>query len=477
MTRLSDNQPKLALVRGQIGDRKLLSMVLGIAIFLLIWFLPLPKISVEGQKCLAISMFAVIWLANGVTTPAYTGLIVLAAFIMLMDHKIVPVQTILSGWTSSVVYMVIAGFLLAGAVSETGLGKRIALFFVSRFVHSYMSLIVFCYILNIILCVIIPHPWPRCMLLASVLSQNMSGRLPRGHVNQITLAIFAGAVSTSLMFLTGDPSFSSVVIALSETPISYTQWIEYMLIPGLFISVLACIGQLLVFRLPNLKINREQFKSEAASLGPLTGKEKRLVFWLAVAIILWLTGSGVGLDAGWVTAIIAVILSLPVVGGVLDARSLKSISVDTPLFIVAVLSIGAVSKASGMSDWLAGMLLSLGVPTHPWLFAPFAIVICMLLHMVTGSSMSAMGVIAPALISVGTALEFAPIFPALLAFVALAGHWVLPYQHMTIQIGQFQLEESFTTKEVVLLAIPQTIIILLASFVMAAWFSMVGIVR
>jgi hypothetical protein len=88
-----------------------------------------------------------------------------------------------------------------------------------------------------------------------------------------------------------------------------------------------------------------------------------------------------------------------------------------------------------------------------------------------------MGVIAPALISVGTALEFAPIFPALLAFVALAGHWVLPYQHMTIQIGQFQLEESFTTKEVVLLAIPQTIIILLASFVMAAWFSMVGIVR
>jgi di/tricarboxylate transporter len=288
-----------------------------------------------------------------------------------------------------------------------------------------------------------------------------------------TLAIFSGAVSTSLMFLTGDPSFSSVVIALSETPISYTQWIEYMLIPGLFISVLACIGQLLVFRLPNLKLNREQFKSEAASLGPLTGKEKRLVFWLAVAIILWLTGSGVGLDAGWVTAIIAVILSLPVVGEMLDARSLKSISVDTP----AVLSIGAVSKASGMSDWLAGMLLSLGVPTHPWLFAPFAVIICMLLHMVTGSSMSAMGVIAPALISVGTALEFAPIFPALLAFVALAGHWVLPYQHMTIQIGQFQLEESFTAKEVVLLAIPQTIIILLASIVMAAWFSMVGIVR
>lgn len=451
-------------------------MILGIAVFLAIWALPIPDISVEGKKSLAISMFAVIWLANGVTAPAYTGLMVLAAYILLLDHSVVPVQTILSGWTTSVVYMVVAGFLLAGAVSESGLGKRIALFFVSRFVHSFQSLIVYCYIVNIILCVVIPHPWPRGMLMASILAQTMAGHLPKEHVRQITLAIFAGAVSTSLMFLTGDPSFSSVVITLSETKVSFTQWMVYMFIPGLFISVLACISQLLVFRLPNHRINQEQFKTEAVLLGPLTGKEKRLVFWLLVAVVLWLTGSLTGLDAGWVTAIITVILSLPVIGEVLDVKSLKSVSIDTPLFIVAVLSIGAVSKVSGMSDWLAQMLLSLGIPSNPWLFAPVAALLCMALHMVTGSSMSAMGVIAPALISLGVALGFPPLLPALIAFIALAGHWVLPYQHMTIQIGQNQLEESFTDKEVALLSIPQTVIILLASLVMVAWFMVIGMI-
>ena len=143
---------------------------------------------------------------------------------------------------------------------------------------------------------------------------------------------------------------------------------------------------------------------------------------------------------------------------------------------MAVLSIGAVSKASGMSDWLAQILLSLGVPSSPWLFAPVAALLCMALHMVTGSSMSAMGVIAPALISLGVALGFPPLLPALIAFISLAGHWVLPYQHMTIQIGQNQLEESFTDKEVALLSIPQTVIILLASIVMVAWFMIIGMI-
>ncbi len=467
---------KWSKVSGKISDKKFFGMIMGIVVFLAIWTLPIPNISVEGQKSLAISIFAVIWLANGVTAPAFTGLMVLAAYIVLLDHNVVPVQTILSGWTTSVVYMVVAGFLLAGAVSESGLGKRIALFFVSRFVHSYTSLIVYCYILNIILCVVIPHPWPRGMLLASILAQTMTGRLPKEHVRQINLAIFAGAVSTSLMFLTGDPSFSSVVITLSETQVSFTQWIGYMLIPGLFISILACISQLLVFHLPNHRIDQEQFKSEATSLGPMTSKEKHLVFWLLVAMILWLTGSITGLDAGWVTAAIAVILSLPVIGGVLDGKSLKSISIDTPLFIVAVLSIGAVSKASGMSDWLAQILLSLGVPSNPWLFAPVTALLCMALHMVTGSSMSAMGVIAPALISLGVALGFPPLLPALIAFISLAGHWVFPYQHMTIQIGQNQLEESFTDKEVILLSIPQTVIIILTSFVLVAWFMIIGMI-
>lgn len=476
MMRPSEYALKWPIISSKIYNKKFTGMILGIIVFLAIWSLPIPGISVEGQKCLAISMFAVIWLANGVAAPAYIGLAILTAYILLMDHDIVPIHTILSGWTSSVVYMVVAGFLLAGAVSQSGLGKRIALFFVSRFVRSYTSMIVSCYILNILLCVVIPHPWPRGMLLASILAQTMSDRLPKEHVRQIALAIYAGAVSTSLMFLTGDPTFSSVVVTLSEAQVGFTQWFAYMAVPGLFISVLACVSQLLVFHLPNHRIDQAQFKREASSLGPMTGKEKRLVLWLAVAGILWLTGSKTGLDAGWVTAAIAVILSLPAIGGVLDAKSLKSISIDTPLFVVAVLSIGAVSKASGMSSWLAQLLLSLGVPSNPWLFAPTAALICMALHMVTGSSMSAMGVIAPALISLGAALGFPPLFPALIAFVSLAGHWVLPYQHMTIQIGQNQLEDGFTTKEAVLLSVPQTVIILLSSFVMVAWFTFIGMI-
>lgn len=451
-------------------------MMLGIAVFIAIYKIPIPDLPTEGRKCLAVIMLAVIWLANNVTVPAYTGLMILATYVVIMDHNVVSIQTILSGWTTSVVYMVIAGFLLAEAVTESGLGKRIALLLVSRFVNSYKSLIVLCYILNIILCIVVPHPWPRCMLLASIMVQTLSEHLPKEHIRQIMLAIFAGGVSTSLMFLTGDPSFSSVVCTLSETEVSFSQWIVYMFIPGLFISFLTCISQFLVFRLSNHSINKEQFKAEVTSMGLITSKEKRLIFWLTIAMILWSAESITGLDSGWVTALIAVILSLPGIGDVIDAKSLKLISIDTPLFVVAILSIGSVSKASGMSDWLTQLLLSFGVPSSPWLFAPVATLICMVLHMIMGSSLSAMGVITPSLISLGVALGLPAIFPALIAFVSLAGHWILPYQHLTIQIGQNQFQDSYTTKEVVLLSIPQTIIILLSSFVMTAWFTVIGII-
>jgi hypothetical protein len=248
-----------------------------------------------------------------------------------------------------------------------------------------------------------------------------------------------------------------------------------MFFPGMFVTIITCVSQLLLFRLPNISINKETILKKI-TLKPITRKEKRLIFWLAIALILWSAGSVINVDAGWSSALIVAILSLPVVGDVIDATTLKRISIDTVIFLVVILSIGSVSKASGMSDWLARLLLSFGAPSNPWLFAFVATLICMALHMIIGSSLSAMGVITPPLISLGTALGFPEIFPALISFLALAGHWVLPYQHLTIQIGQNQTEESYTTGEVLLLSIPQTIAILLASQILTTWFAFIGMI-
>ncbi|MGI6424230.1 MAG: SLC13 family permease [Tepidanaerobacteraceae bacterium] len=457
------------------SDKKLIIIIFSIIAFISIYMMPIPDLPIEGRKCLAIIIFAVIWLAGNVTAPAYTSLVILTSYVILMDPNVVSIQEIMYGWTTPVIYMVIAGFLLAEAVTETGLGKRIALFFLTNFVNSYKSMIILCYVLNIILCIIIPHPWPRCILLASILVSVLTDFLPKEHLRQITLAIFAGGVSTSLIFLTGDPSFSSVVCALSKTNVSFFDWFYYMFFPGMFVTIITCVSQLLLFRLPNISINKETILKKI-TLKPITRKEKRLIFWLAIALILWSAGSVINVDAGWSSALIVAILSLPVVGDVIDATTLKRISIDTVIFLVAILSIGSVSKASGMSDWLARLLLSFGAPSNPWLFAFVATLICMALHMIIGSSLSAMGVITPPLISLGTTLGFPEIFPALISFLALAGHWVLPYQHLTIQIGQNQTEESYTTGEVLLLSIPQTIAILLASQILTTWFAFIGMI-
>lgn len=43
----------------------------------------------------------------------------------------------------------------------------------------------------------------------------------------------------------------------------------------------------------------------------MTGKEIRTAVWVILAIILWMTDSIHGIDIGWVTLFIAVMMAMP----------------------------------------------------------------------------------------------------------------------------------------------------------------------
>ena len=141
--------------------------VLGILVCLLVWFaLPAPGLSPQGRHCLALSLLAVIWWATSVAHPGFTAILLLLSWVLT---KTAEPAVVFRLWTTPLIYIVLGGYMIATAVENSGLGKRIAYHFILKYVNSFTSIVAAGYVLGLILSFMIPHPWPRSFMIMAVM--------------------------------------------------------------------------------------------------------------------------------------------------------------------------------------------------------------------------------------------------------------------------------------------------------------------
>jgi hypothetical protein len=76
------------------------------------------------------------------------------------------------------------------------------------------------------------------------------------------------------------------------------------------------------------------------------------------------------------------------------------------------------------------------LPANPYAFAALVGGATMLIHMVLGSALACMSIVAPPMVHYAGATSMNPLVPALLVYTAVAIHYLLPFQHVTILLGQ-----------------------------------------
>ena len=195
-----------------VKNKSLIGFIIGILVAVGICFAPLEGLSVEAQRCLGLSLLAVIWWATGVTHPGYTSVFLLGSYVLF---KVAPGSVVFSLWTTPIIYLVVGGYLIASAVSGSGLGKRIAYLYITKYVSSYSSIIVGAYVLGFLLSFLIPHPWPRSFLIMSVMLMIIKGaKIPAADAANIGLAVFASSCPTSAILLTGDSVINSIAVSM-----------------------------------------------------------------------------------------------------------------------------------------------------------------------------------------------------------------------------------------------------------------------
>src|SRR6056297_238588 len=365
-------------------QKRRIGLVTGLIIALIIWNLNIEGLSPAGQKCLSLSLMTVIFWGTRVANPGYISGLYLVGLIIF---NIAPPAEVFNLWTTSVIYLVIGAYLIARAVETSGLGERIAYNFILKFVNSYKSIIIAIFVLTFVLSLLIPHPWPRSFLIMSVISVIIhNANVSKKDAAKIGLSVFAASVPVSMIFLTGDSTINIIAVEFSGQELSWLGWFFHMGIPALLASVITCFLILKLFKSEDeFSINKEVIKDNLKALGSMSFKEKKTVFWVLFAITLWMTDSIHGIEIGWVTLAIAMLMSMPVIGDLLEPKDWGKVPIHILLFLTAAISIGVVGGSTGMNSWIASVVLPSSIPTNLFLLALIIAVISIGLHMILGS--------------------------------------------------------------------------------------------
>ena len=435
-----------------------IGFILGIIVALLIGTADIPGLARNGQICMALSFMTVIFWGFQIAQPGYTsGLYLLLLAVFGVEKP----GLIFSTWTGPMMFLIVGAYLIAGAVKESGLGERIAYKFIISYVTSFKSIIVAIFVLTFILSLLIPHPWPRAFLIMSVMAVVIkSANIPREDAVKIGFTVFASSVPVSLIFLTGDATISPLAVQSSGVPLGWLGWFKLMGPPSIIVSIITCFMILFLFKpTQEVHVNKDDMREKLAGLGPMSVKEKRTAFWVTLAIILWMTDTLHGVDIGWVTLFIAMAMSMPLIGEILTPASWNGVPLHVLIFLTAAVAIGRVGGATGMNAWIAQTVLPGTVPTDPYILVAFITTVSIIIHMLLGSVIAVMGIIIPAMITFTSQMGITPLVPALIAYSAVASHYVLPFQHLNMLVGMGEDNGMYTQKETIRLGIPFIIVI------------------
>ena len=456
-------------------DKKKLGLILGIAVAIIIQYWNIPDLAPAGQTCLALTMMTVFFWAFQVAQPGFTSGLYL---VLLIIFGVAAPADVFASWTGSTMYLVIGAYLIANAVNSSGLGERIAYKFILKFVKSYQSIIISIFVITFILSILIPHPWPRAFLIMSVMAVVIqSAKLPKEDAVKIGFTVFASSVPVSLIFLTGDSVINPLAVQNSGVNLGWMGWLKVMGVPAIISSILTCILILILFK-PSAPVNiqKDDIRAKLEDMGKFTTLEKRTIFWLAVAIILWVTDSIHGIDIGWITLLVAMLMSMPLIGEVLTPKAWAQVPVHVLLFLTAAIAIGKIGGITGMNTWIAETILPSTIPANPFVLAAFIAAVSIVIHMLLGSVIAVMGVAIPALLTFTQPMGINPLVTTMWVYTAIAVHYIFPFQHLNMLVGQGEENGKYTQKETIRLGVPLTaVVFVITVLIEVPWWKLIGL--
>jgi DASS family divalent anion:Na+ symporter len=296
----------------KLDGAKLYPSLTLLILFILMWFfLPAPKgVSVQGWHLFIIFILTILAL---IINPLPMGAIAFCAISVVVLTNTLTLKLTLTCFSSTIVWLIVSAFLLAKGFIKTGLGSRIAYYFVSVLGKSTLGLAYGLTAAEVLFAPLMPSNTARgAGIIYPIIDSLNSEYGSKPDVNPekdtrkkigsyLIKLLYQINVLTSAMFLTataGNPLIVSIASSQGVL-ISWGTWAVACIVPGL-ICLIILPALLYVIYPPEMKSTPEApafAKAKLKDLGPLSAGEKIMLIVFALLLGLWVFGERFGIDA------------------------------------------------------------------------------------------------------------------------------------------------------------------------------------
>ncbi len=363
---------------------------------------------------LGIASWMAIWWISECVPLALTALIPLICFPLF---GIVSGREIAPKYLNSIIFLFIGGFLIAQAMENTGLHKRIALNMLARLHASPLQLAIGFSVATAFLSMWISNT-ATTMLMVTIALPLLQRLMEEHGVEQIApiassfLLIIAysaniGGMGTPVGTAPNLVFLENMRVSAPEAVPSFLEWMMIgipMVVVGLCI-LFAVFGPKLA-RLPWQASDGSALKQSLKELGPMRFDEKAVGWVLTITAILWMSRSDIdtesfiihgwasllpykGVDDGTVAIFMASLLFLFKSNngeGILNSGSFRRLPWEIVILLGGGFALAAGMQSSGLSGWIGSQLVFLSEVPLPVMLLCIAAVIIFLTEITSNTA-------------------------------------------------------------------------------------------
>lgn len=328
----------------------------------------------------------------------------------------------------SLVWLLVAAFIIAAAIKASGLADRLAAAVAVR-TRSVSQLFYALTAVIVATAFFIPSTSGRAAVMLPVFLA-LAAVIPQRRIvtalallfpTAILLSAIASLIGAGAHLITAD-----ILMSMAGQKIDFLRW----MVLGLPFALISCFASTWVIlrlfldrdeRRQALSLSREamQASGSAPCSSKLNGHE-RYVLAVALAVVaLWITEPLHAIDNTVVAIIGALAVTARGLGPITLKKGIKSVEWNLILFMAATLELSEALVDSGGAAWLMdGTFAALnGVSEQRWLVFAAVIAIALLSHLLVASRSARAAILVPMVVMLALAMGYNP---AAVAFVAVA---------------------------------------------------------
>jgi len=367
------------------------AFTLSFVIAYIVAFVPEYSFSKEASHTLFILVFAAgLWISEAIPAFAVSLLIIALEIVMLgfidldFSAKSNLWQEYLRPWSSPLVFLFLAGFIMAAAASKTKLDVWLAkkmLFIVGNKPQNIITGIIS---ITFVLSMFISNTATAAMMMSIVIPL-------LGHIKEdnpfrkaIFLAVMIGANLGGMATIIGTPPNAIAVGLLQNDAPSFIGWIFLALPPAFIMTIILRLVVLKSYPSSQSFIDLtviqevEHFDDSTKKMNKIptvpSWKKNMTMLIFTLTILLWLTGPLHHIPT-------TVVSFIPIIGftifGIIDADDIASIRWDVIILIVGGLSLGLAVSKTGLDLWFASLISTDGasILLVMFIFSYFVVII------------------------------------------------------------------------------------------------------